>query len=114
MPTTKMLQRMIVAAEECGCPLGGLVSTQGNNILHCAAAGGSVGVVQMIERYDYNLALHLARQRNEKAKLPKHIAKYWKHYDALTALMDLETGMTLPNDRSRPERRIRNRRSKKK
>ena len=114
MPTTKMLQRMIVAAEECGCPLGGLVSTQGNNILHCAAAGGSVGVVKMIERYDYNLALHLARQRNEKAKLPKHIAKYWKHYDALTALMDLETGMTLPNDRSRPERRIRNRRSKKK
>lgn len=111
MPTTKMLRRMMVAAEECGCHLGGLVSTQGNNILHCAAAGGSADVVRLIEQYDLNLALHLARQRNEKAKLPKHIAKYWKHYDALTALMDLEIGMNLPKSRFAQARGARKKRA---
>lgn len=114
MPTSKMLTRMIAAAAECRCPLAGLVSTQGNNLLHCAAAGGSADVVRTIEQYDYNLALHLARQRNEKAKLPKHIAKYWKHYEALTALMDLEPAATLPSEHFARLKSIRKRRSGKK
>jgi hypothetical protein len=114
MPTTKMLTRMMTAAAECGCSLGALVSSQGNNLLHCAAAGGSADVVRMIEQYDYNMALHLARQRNEKAKLPKHIAKYWKHYEALTALMDLEPVATLPTEHFARLKTIREKRSGKK
>jgi ankyrin repeat protein len=92
LPTANIINILLEASKVCNCSqyITSSMTKEENNILHCSAAGGSIETILALASFNFDLTVHLTRQRNCKGKRPSDLAKYWKHHEVCKLLLNLE------------------------